>query len=264
MSFLELLGWGSLVVIILQGLLWLYYCLTDNAGWVDVGWAYGLGILALFYAVNSPEGSVVYRSLVALMGGVWSLRLGTYLLFRVGKEKEDGRYTQMKKNWKTNLKIKFFLFYQFQALLDIFLSLPFLLAVQNKESQASWITWVALVLWFVSILGESLSDYQLSVFRQNPSNHGQTCRQGLWKYSRHPNYFFEWLIWVAFFLLALGSPWGFISILCPILMLYFLMRVTGIPATEEQSLRSRPEDYARYQKETSMFIPWFPKKIEGS
>jgi steroid 5-alpha reductase family enzyme len=92
---------------------------------------------------------------------------------------------------------------------------------------------------------------------------GRACRVGLWRYSRHPNYFFEWLIWIAFFVFALGSPYGWITVYCPLLMLYFLLRVTGIPATEEQALKSRGEAYRECQRTTSVFVPWFPKKSAG-
>jgi steroid 5-alpha reductase family enzyme len=101
---------------------------------------------------------------------------------------------------------------------------------------------------------------QLNAFKANAANRGKTCRAGLWKYSRHPNYFFEWLIWVAFCLFAIDSKYGYLALFPPALMLYFLFRVTGIPATEAQALRTRGEDYRRYQETTSVFVPWFPRK----
>ena len=88
-------------------------------------------------------------------------------------------------------------------------------------------------------------------------------RQGLWRYSRHPNYFFQWLTWVAYALMALAAPWGWIGLLAPLLILYLIVFVTGIPPSEEQALKSRGDDYRRYQRETSAFVPWFPRRAAG-
>ncbi|MFM8233838.1 MAG: DUF1295 domain-containing protein [Holophagaceae bacterium] len=259
MNTLELVLYGTLIVSTLQLGLWLYYRATDKAAWVDVGWAYGLGLIVLFYAYQG-SGSLTSRLLAATMGGLWSARLGTYLFHRVKNEKEDGRYSEIKRNWKTNLPIKFFIFFQIQAGLDVILSIPFLVLAQDPQAQLRWTQWTALGMWMIAMIGEAVADHQLAQFKSEASHQGLTCRRGLWRYSRHPNYFFEWMMWIAFSLAAIQSPGGLWSLVCPALMLYFLLRVTGIPATEAQSLRSRPEDYRRYQEETSMLIPWFPKK----
>jgi steroid 5-alpha reductase family enzyme len=115
-----------------------------------------------------------------------------------------------------------------------------------------------------AITGEALADAQLAAFKRDAANRGRVCEAGLWRYSRHPNYFFEWLIWVAYFVFAVGSPWGWVALIGPASILYLLLRVTGIPMTEEQSLRSRGDAYRRYQRTTSAFIPWLPKKPEAS
>ena len=123
------------------------------------------------------------------------------------------------------------------------------------------VEWVGIALWLFAVAGESLADYQLKQFKADSANHGQVCQIGLWHYSRHPNYFFEWLIWVAWFIFALGSPYGWMAVVCPLLMLYFLFKVTGIPATEAQALRTRGEEYRRYQQTTSVFVPWFKRSL---
>jgi steroid 5-alpha reductase family enzyme len=109
------------------------------------------------------------------------------------------------------------------------------------------------------VIGEGVADEQLAAFKRDPANRGRVCQRGLWNFSRHPNYFFEWFVWVAWALYALASPFGWGALICPALMFFFLFRVTGIPATEAQSLRSRGEEYARYQRTTSSFVPWFKK-----
>jgi steroid 5-alpha reductase family enzyme len=114
-------------------------------------------------------------------------------------------------------------------------------------------------IWLLALAGESLADYQLKQFKAGRAGTGRVCQVGLWRYSRHPNYFFEWLIWVAFFVFALGSPWGWLTIYCPALMLFFLIKVTGIPMTEELAVKTKGEEYIQYQRTTSGFVPWFRK-----
>ena len=154
--------------------------------------------------------------------------------------------------------LDFFWFFQAQALAAVVFSTPALIAAVNREPRIASLEIVALLLWAVALTGEALADRQLERFKARASSRGRTCREGLWRYSRHPNYFFEWLIWVAYALFALASPGGALALTAPALMLYLLFRVTGIPATEAQAIRSKGDDYRRYQATTSVFVPWFP------
>jgi steroid 5-alpha reductase family enzyme len=242
--------------------LWAWHLRRKDAGLVDPGWSAGLGLVALLYAALGP-GWEPRRAAVAAMGLIWSVRLTAHLALRMRGKPEEGRYRALRTEWEAaghDVGRRFLVFFLFQGLLDVFLSIPMLLAVLNPTPRFSGWEVTAAALWLVSIVGESASDAQLERFRANPANRGRTCDTGLWRYSRHPNYFFEWLVWVAWLVFALGSPWGPLAILCPALMLFFLLRVTGIPATEEQAIRSRGEAYRRYQRTTSAFVPWFPKR----
>jgi steroid 5-alpha reductase family enzyme len=240
--------------------LWIIHLLIRNAAVVDVGWAAGLGILALYYAYACP-GYAARRYAIAAMAAIWSFRLAGYLLFaRVLGHPEEGRYVQLRAEWKTHLPLRFFFFFEFQALLDLVLSLPFLIACLDTRAPLGILEKVGAAIWLVGIAGEAVADAQLDGFKKNPGNKGKTCRVGLWNYSRHPNYFFEWTIWVGYAMFALGSPWGWLALLSPALILYFLLGLTGIPATEAQALRSRGDEYRQYQRTTSAFVPWFPKK----
>ncbi len=251
---------GAAIVAVMMLVLWIIHLLIKNAAIVDVGWALGLALLAIYYACAGP-GYAARRYAIATMAGIWGLRLATYLLFaRVIGHPEEGRYVQLRKDWKTNLPLRFLFFFEFQALLDVALSLPFLLACLDSRAPLGLFEKLGGAIWIVGILGESLADAQLNTFKRNPANRGKLCRDGLWNYSRHPNYFFEWLIWLGYATFAIASPWGWLGFLSPALILYFLLGVTGIPATEEQALRSRGDQYREYQKTTSAFIPWFPKK----
>ena len=251
---------GAAIVGGMMLILWSIHLLMRNASIVDVGWALGLGLLGIYYAWAGP-GYAARKYAIATMAGFWGLRLAGYLLFtRVIGQPEEGRYVQLRKEWKTNLPIRFLFFFEFQALLDVALSMPFLLACLDTRVPLGILEKVGAGIWLLGILGEALADQQLNAFKKNPKNKGKTCRAGLWNYSRHPNYFFEWLIWMGYATFAISSPWGWIGLISPALILYFLLGVTGIPATEAQSLRSRGDQYREYQRTTSAFVPWFPKK----
>jgi steroid 5-alpha reductase family enzyme len=256
---LVLIGAASVAALML--LLWLIHLRTGNAAIVDAGWAGGLALLGVLYAALGG-GYWLRSALTGAMSAIWGLRLAIYLLAtRIIGHPEEGRYQEMRRQWKTNIPLKFLLFYEFQALLCVVLALPFLIASRNPDVGISVMEWTAVALWVVAMVGEDTADAQLSKFKSDPSNKGRTCQAGLWRYSRHPNYFFEFLIWVAFALFALNSPGGFWGLLSPALILYFVLRVTGIPATEAQAIRTRGEEYRRYQRTTSAFVPWFPKTI---
>jgi steroid 5-alpha reductase family enzyme len=239
----------------------------DNYGIVDIAWSYAFGALAVFYALAGP-GWLPRRALLAGLTLGWSLRLGTHLYVRVMGHHpvEDGRYQQLRKDWAAGFARRMFWFFQMQAASVVLLGLAPLLAALNPAPAFHPLELAGAALWLVAVAGEATADAQLAAFKRDPANRGGVCAVGLWRYSRHPNYFFEWLIWVAFALFALGSPGGWLALLGPAGILYLLLRVTGIPLTEEQSLRSRGDAYRRYQQTTSAFVPWFPKKhrVAGS
>ncbi len=252
---------GAGIVVATMFVLWLIHLAIRNAAIVDVGWALCLALLAIYYAFAGP-GYTARKFAMAAMVGFWGFRLAGYLLFaRVIGHPEEGRYVQLRKEWKRHLGLRFLFFFEFQALLDVVLSAPFLIASLNADAPLGFLEKFGAGIWLVAMIGEAVADTQLHKFKQNPANAGKTCRAGLWKYSRHPNYFFEWLIWVGYAVFALGSPWGWIGLISPALILYFLLGVTGIPATEAQALRSRGDEYRDYQRTTSSFVPWFPKKL---
>ncbi|HWA08146.1 MAG TPA: DUF1295 domain-containing protein [Opitutaceae bacterium] len=233
----------------------------DNYGIVDIAWSYAFGLLALCYALAAP-GWAVRRALIATLALLWSLRLGTHLAVRVLRHHpvEDGRYRQLRQDWAADFSRRMFGFFQLQAVSVVLLGAAFLVSCLNPSPQLHPLELAGAALWLLAISGESLADAQLAAFRRRAARGGQVCDVGLWRYSRHPNYFFEWLIWVAYFVFALASPWGWTAIIGPAGILYLLLRVTGIPMTEEQSLRSRGDAYRRYQQTTSAFVPWFPRR----
>ncbi len=254
--FLAGLAFSSL----LMAAVWVVAVRIRNAGIVDIAWALGFAPLALLYRLFG-DGEPPRQNLITLMAVAWSLRLGIHLWKRVmgHHPEEDGRYRELRLAVVGRENVFFFWFFQAQALLLALLSIPLLLSNFDPRVHLGITDFLGFALWVVAIGGESLADHQLKRFKADPANRGRVCASGLWRYSRHPNYFFEWLVWVAFFLFALPAPWGWTTIFAPALMLFFLLRITGIPYTEQQSLRSKGDAYRAYQRTTSAFVPWFPK-----
>ena len=240
---IQLLLIGEAITGAMMTALWGLHLRMKNAAVVDVGWASGIGILAVVYAVIG-SGDPLHRLIAGILGGVWSARLALHISHRVIGEPEDGRYAELREKWATHLSLKFLRFFLGQGALDVVLAIPFLLVAINPRARISGLEFAGIVLWIISVIGESMADGQLRRFKADTGNRGQVCQVGLWRYSRHPNYFFEWLVWCAFALFALGSPFGWLALVCPAMMLYFLLRVTGIPATEEHALKSRGAAYA--------------------
>jgi steroid 5-alpha reductase family enzyme len=246
----------------------------NNYGIVDVVWSAGFSGLAVLYYLATPRVAAsdgIRYEVITLLAVLWSLRLGLHLAVRVSKHHpvEDVRYARLRELWGARTAWKMFGFFQLQGVLQAVLSMPFLLVCLNTGApEPSWaglspLEWAGAALWLVALCGESIADLQLSRFRNNPANRGQVCQVGLWRWSRHPNYFFEWLIWVAWAVFAWDSPLGCLSLICPVLMWHFLVNVTGIPMTEELSVRSKGDAYREYQRTTSAFIPWFRKPLRS-
>lgn len=257
---MDLILLAAAAVSFLMLALWLIHLWTGNASVVDPGWALGIALVASIYAFLG-RGWPLRSGLIAFMAGVWGVRLGGYLLFtRVIGKPEEGRYQELRRKWGTRIKAKFFVFFQSQALACILLSAPFYLAARNRTQALHPLEYVGFGLWLIGLVGETISDLQLTSWLANRENRGRTCRTGLWRYSRHPNYFFESLVWIGYAVFAMGSPGGFLALSAPALILYLLFQVTGIPATEAQAIRTRGDDYRAYQGSTSMFIPWPPKR----
>ena len=250
---LLLMAW--LVLALVMAALWLLQVATKNAGIVDVAWALGTGILGMLFALGSHAGDSVRGAIIAVLVGVWGARLGIHLGMRVLRESEDGRYRYLRATLGGWTQPVMFLFFQVQALWGVMFAMPMWAAAQAPSPAPAWNDWLGIAIWFTAFFGELLADRQLARFRSQAHNHGKVCQTGLWKYSRHPNYFFEWLHWWAYVLIGLGSPWWWVTVAGVVLMYVFLTRITGIPYTEQQALRSRGDAYRRYQKTTNVFFP---------
>lgn len=261
---LSLVVAGAVCLFVVFTITWLIQLRSGNAAIVDTVWSASFPMLAIVYLILT-EGYSIRQQLITFMVCVWGFRLAGYLFSRTLGHPEDVRYAALRKEWGEKQNIRMLRFYYFQAILALVLSLPFALIMINPDTSGLSVYEIAgAMLWLIAVIGESTADAQLKRFKSGLSNKGKICDKGLWYYSRHPNYFFEWLIWVSFFITALGSPLGYISIICPVAMYYFLTRVTGIVYTEKQMLKSRGKLFEDYQKSTSAFFLLPKKQITNS
>jgi steroid 5-alpha reductase family enzyme len=242
----------------LLGLLWLMHFRFENASLADVGFCGGLFILVLACGLSS-HGDIIRRMVVMGMGTVYAFRLGGHILaHRVWNHSEDARYRKFRQllgNWE---HIGMFFYFQLQVPACAFFAGFLCWIMSHPHVGLRWWDGVGVAIFILAVSGEALADHQLEVFRSKAMNKGKTLRTGLWRYSRHPNYFFESLHWCAYVPMTLGLPFSWMAFLWPGLMIASLLWVTGVPWAEAQALEDRGDDYRHYQRTTSVFIPWFP------
>ena len=243
---------------------WVIVTYNHRAGLVDVAWSFSIAFNVIWAALFLNTAPMSVRVFIGLASSIWFLRLTWHLLRRYRHEaEEDRRYANMRCAMGAFQHLGFLAFFMFQAGLAILFSYPMLALLSTTQMQwndwSSWVLISAALIMLVAFMGESLADHQLYRFKQNPAHQGKTMDQGLWKYSRHPNYFFEWLHWFAYPILGLAAGL-YVLWIYPVLMWLFLYYITGIPFSEQQALRHRGQNYRDYQQRTSMFIPWQPKE----
>jgi len=256
---LSLVVSAYLVMVAVMVGLWVLQLRVRNVSIADVGWCAGLIAVVLWYTTQAT-GATERKTLVAALAVIYAGRLGLYILLnRVIGKTEEARYRHLREQWGSSESVMMFGYFQLQALAVVIFSLPFLVVIQNPTPPFVLIDIVGLLIWVVAVFGETMADLQLAQFRSKAWNRDRVCRDGLWRYSRHPNYFFEWLHWWAYVAMGVTTPGWFLTWIGPIGMGWALLKVTGIPWVERQALASRGEDYREYQRTTNAFVPWFPR-----
>ncbi len=232
--------------------------LKEDNGIVDIAWGLGIILLALFtfYKYSSYQPRQV---LITLLAVLWGLRLAVYVYFRKRGKGENLRYKKWRKNWGDSFVIKSFLHIFFlQGIFMVIVSLPVLVTNfhYGSDKLGLWDN-LGVLIWSFGFIMETMSDLQLSRFKRNPDNKGKILTSGLWKYSRHPNYFGEATMWWGMFMVAFSAPFGEFTLLSPLLITLLLLFVSGIPPLEKRY--SNHDEYQKYAGKTSKFIPWFSK-----
>jgi steroid 5-alpha reductase family enzyme len=242
-----------LACVVIQFLAWFRQKQTSNADTVDIAWTLGIIVCAVIYLLLIPTaGNNIVMTL--LFPILWYFRLLFHLVVRYDVKHEDSRYQNLRAHWSDQTQLKFFSFFMFQAVLSVLFSLTAYWVITTAVLSV----WQMLVAGFfggLSLIGVSVADHQLLRFKRNHDS-SQVCNVGLWRYSRHPNYFFEWLHWFVYPVLLWGTEYFWWSWLVVAMMLLFLLKLTGIPFSEQQALKKRGQAYRDYMKQTSQFILW--------
>lgn len=250
---------------VLMALAWMVQQRTGNSGWVDTIWTFSLGLVGAGSALWPIAGASpnARQWLVAALVAIWSVRLGSHIAARTAHITDDPRYAAIAKEWGINSPRKMFMFLQNQGFGSIPLVFAIFIAARFPSDVLRPQDYLGAVILFAGIAGEALADRELKTFRSDPANKGRVCDIGLWGWSRHPNYFFEWFGWLAYPVIALSLdyPWGYATLLAPLFMYWILRHVTGVPPLEDQMLKSRGDRYRVYQSRTSVFFPLPPKDM---
>jgi steroid 5-alpha reductase family enzyme len=237
--------------------LWLVSLALRNSSIVDIFWGTGFVIANWVYFALTPNGTPERKLLIGILVTLWGLRLSLYILWRNWGKPEDFRYAKWREEagaswwWKSFLRV-----FVLQGVLLMIISIS-LLAAQSGNAPFGILDYLAVPVWLIGFFFESAGDIQLARFKANPLNRGKVMNRGVWRYTRHPNYFGDAAQWWAYYLIALAAG-GWWTIFSPILMTTLLVRVSGV-ALLEKSLDSRP-GYKEYIESTSAFIPWLPRK----
>lgn len=261
MSVVPLAAVGLGVAAAYVTLVWLLSLALKNASIIDIFWGPGFAVLTVVYTLLSDDGYGGRQLLVLVLVSAWSLRLGGHILTRNAGHGEDYRYVKMRERsgdafWWRSLVTVFFL----QGVLLWIISAPLLIAVHSDEPDQLAITdYLGAAVWAVGFFFEAVGDFQLVRFKSNPENKGKVMDRGLWRFTRHPNYFGDASLWWGYFIIAAGTPWGFATIFAPAIMTFMLLRVSGVAMLERTIGRRRP-DYDEYIRGTSAFIPMPPKR----
>lgn len=240
----------------LMTLVWLLSLAKKDVSIIDAFWGPAFVLIAALGYFRGP-GFEGRRELLLILVGLWGLRLGAYLLWRNLREgQEDYRYRKMRERWGSSFAFGSLLrVFLFQAVLAWFISIPLqVAAVAGTPARLVWLDWVGVGLWAVGFFFEAVGDYQLARFKADPGNQGEVLDSGLWRYTRHPNYFGDFLVWWGLFAISVATPWGWATVASPLFMSYLLMKFSGVPLLEKKLRKTRPK-YRDYVARTSAFFP---------
>ena len=247
--------------------LWRRQKATRNAGIVDVAWSFGTGVAGAWLALSAFDDMPEFEPRQWLVAGLvtfWAVRLGIFVFARGFRGREDARYRAFRERHRHRAQARLFHLFQYNAMAALFFAIPIMVAAHNPTLELTIFDWIGTAIWFVAVVGESFADRTLTRFKANPENARKVCDAGFWRYSRHPNYFFEWLHWFAYVAIAVPVGveyrWAWATLAGPIVMYFVVTQMTGVPPTERHLLASRGDAYRAYQARTNVFFPG-PRRV---
>ncbi|RTL52192.1 MAG: DUF1295 domain-containing protein [Bradyrhizobiaceae bacterium] len=265
--YLKALGAIFLSLTVFMTLAWAVERRTGNSGWANTIWTYAVGLTGAWSAMFPADGvTFTHRQwLVAILVALWSLRLGGHIAERSAETVKDPWYAALAAQWGKDTPRLMFKRLQQQGVVSVPLVYAVFIAAHNPAPGLRAQDYIGALILLVAIIGETVADGQLKAFLRDPANKDKVCDRGLWKYSRHPNYFFEWVGWFAYPVIAISSGywWGWLTLLAPLIMYVVLIHVSGVPPHEKRMLQSIGDAFSAYQARTSRFFP-LPPSAKGT
>lgn len=241
-------------------LLWIWSVRITNASIVDIFWGAGFVLVNMFYVFHLEK--IEPRNLlVSVLVLIWGLRLTMYLAYRNIGKGEDYRYQEFRKNYgeKRYWWFSYFQVFLLQGVLILIISLPlFGVHYSGFSAPLFWLDYLAILTWAIGFIFEAGGDYQLYRFKKNQKNKGKVLNTGFWKYTRHPNYFGDVLVWWSYGLFSIAAG-GYWQVIGAIFMTFLIIKVSGVALLEKTLHNTKPK-YKEYVEKTNSFFPWFPKK----
>ena len=258
MKILETIGYSAIIAFCYMAVLFIFAMVRKDNSVADVAW--GPGFIVVTWAALFINGSYgASQFLVAALVTVWGLRLGIRIFRRNRGRGEDPRYQKWRDDWGKHFVLRSYLqVFILQGFILLLNVTPVMILMSAAEEPLVWSGYLGLVVWCTGFFFESVGDYQLDSFLKNPENRGTMNDRGLWRYTRHPNYFGEATMWWGIFIIALAAPWGWVGVIGPLVITGMILFVSGIPMTEK--MMEKTPGWEEYKKKTSAFIPWFPRR----
>ncbi len=259
MTFFQIYLLGLAGIMVMMILLWLISIPIKNVSIVDIFWGLGFVLSASIFYVFA-DGNEVRKLLVLGLAGIWGIRLSIYLAWRNLGKGEDFRYQKFRQDYGPHRYwwVSFFQVFLLQGLLMWLVSAPLLGGQFYSNSDPGLPDAAGVLIWLIGFIFEAGGDFQLARFKSNPANRGKLLKTGLWRFTRHPNYFGDAAIWTGFGLISMGAG-SYLPVLGSVIMIVLIIKVSGVAMLEKTLLQTKP-DYQEYARKTSSFIPWFPKK----
>ncbi len=255
---IEVMLCSAAAIFVYMVVVFVWATLIKDNSIVDIGWGMGFLVVIIAGLILLPA-ITPFNAALAAMVVIWGLRLSGYIFSRHRNVGEDYRYAQWRKEWGKHVVPRaFFQIFMLQGGFMFIIALPLMIAMANTSAVINWVSIIGIVLWLIGFFFEAVGDSQKSRFKANQANSGKIMQSGLWRYTRHPNYFGEALLWWGIFVFVIPAGYWYVSIISPVILTFLLTKVSGVAMLEKKYTGNK--EFEEYARKTNGFIPWWPKR----